>query len=570
MRDYSTEYAILVVMLYKKYALFVFLCAVFLYTRLVGINWGLPYPMHPDERNMATAIESLTCLKGVSLEDCYNPHFFAYGQLPLYIGYAIAHAWGEIHFMSATLALRTISVASSVINLYFLVRIAHILLKKKQVDTLVTSIMMLMFTFVPYGIQFAHFGTTESLLMALYTGIVYYALQLLRADAPRRALLYASLLAGCAVATKVSSVLFLLVPIAAIIASKDKTKILSIGTFVIFAGIIAVLFSPHNIISYADFVSAMHYEVGIGQGNVIAFYNRQFDNTIPILFQITRSFPYALGMLYYIAALVAFAAMPYTKPYNLLRFALIAFFIPSAFLYAKWTRFIAPILPLMTLFAAIGMHYIATKVHSKAFWVFLLPFLMPGIAYISIYQNPDVRFVASQFIAEHIPAQASILSETANVVDIPLHYSPDLNIPSYRIRSFDFYHIDQDTHLAQELESLTQLTDYIFIPSRRIFANNTCFRFEDDIPVIKSTSTELLLQGFKTNTCAYLQDKYPLLNAYYEDLFSTQLGFEHVATISSFPRITLFGKTIYSINDENAEETWTVFDHPVIRIYKRR
>jgi hypothetical protein len=42
-----------------------------------------------------------------------------------------------------------------------------------------------------------------------------------------------------------------------------------------------------------------------------------------------------------------------------------------------------------------------------------------------------------------------------------------------------------------------------------------------------------------------------------------------VAEITSCPHISLFGKKIYEIHDENAEETWTVFDHPVIRIYKR-
>jgi len=42
-----------------------------------------------------------------------------------------------------------------------------------------------------------------------------------------------------------------------------------------------------------------------------------------------------------------------------------------------------------------------------------------------------------------------------------------------------------------------------------------------------------------------------------------------VAEFNSYPKITLFGKTFIEFPDENAEETWSVFDHPVIRIYKK-
>jgi hypothetical protein len=60
-----------------------------------------------------------------------------------------------------------------------------------------------------------------------------------------------------------------------------------------------------------------------------------------------------------------------------------------------------------------------------------------------------------------------------------------------------------------------------------------------------------------------------VLKKYYEDLFSGKSGFTKVAEFSSYPRIQLFGKTIFEFPDESAEETFTVFDHPVMRVYKR-
>ena len=44
-----------------KRILFILLFAMLLYSRFVNLSWGLPYPMHPDERNMANAIQQLQC-----------------------------------------------------------------------------------------------------------------------------------------------------------------------------------------------------------------------------------------------------------------------------------------------------------------------------------------------------------------------------------------------------------------------------------------------------------------------------------------------------------------------------
>ncbi len=562
-------------MLQKKHLIIALLLGVFLYTRFVGLDWGLPYPMHPDERNMSAALQDLSCPRGSSLKECFNPHFFAYGQFPLYLGYGLVKAWhlvkgiasSPISFVEATLALRTIAAMASLLNLYFLVRIVHMVREKKHLDIASTVVTMLLFTFTPYAVQFSHFGTTESLLMALYTGIVYYSLRMLQSRKSDRALYLAALLAGCAIASKVSSILFLAVPVVAIINAKDNAKILSIGMFLIFAGIAAIYFSPHNLISYTEFRSAMMYEIGIGQGTVVAFYNRQFDHTVPILFHFTRIFPYVLGLAQLLLFILAMLFLPYNKKFNLLRIAFFFFFLPSAFLYAKWTRFISPIMPIMTVFIAVGFLTVVQKLRMRLLYLGIILLILPGIAYLSIYKNNDVRFKASEWIKAYMPAGAKVLSETANVVDVPLVFKPGMTMPNYEIASFDLYHVDSDEQLADNLERLMATADYIFIPSRRIYTNNTCYRYING-EVFDSERT-MLLQGYRKNTCQKLRETYPRINDYYDKLFSGQLPFIKVAEITSYPRISLFGKTLYEIRDENAEETWTVFDHPVVRIYKR-
>jgi len=146
-----------------------------------------------------------------------------------------------------------------------------------------------------------------------------------------------------------------------------------------------------------------------------------------------------------------------------------------------------------------------------AFCILIFILILPGIAYLSIYQNPDVRFQASEWIYKNIPEGAYILSETANVVDIPIqipHFAKasrgkqNSSLKSYNIVSFDFYNLDENPILQQELQNHLAKADYIFVPSRRIFANHTC------------------IENFQSNLrCKKLKEMYPLLNQYYNYLF---------------------------------------------------
>ena len=153
----------------------------------------------------------------------------------------------------------------------------------------------------------------------------------------------------------------------------------------------------------------------------------------------------------------------------------------------------------------------------------------------SVYSHEDTRVTASKWIYNNIPDKSYVLSETANVVDIPL---PMANFSrNYTYVSFNFYELDSSPSLQQELKVHLQRANYIFIPSRRIFKN-------------------------------LLEENYALLNDYYEKIFNNQ-EFEKIAEFTSYPKISVFGKTLLEFPDEKAEETFTVFDHPVIRIYKK-
>jgi len=551
------------------------------YTRFVGYSWGLPYPMHPDERNMAVAVQGLTCnllnfeFRIENFKKCFNPHFFAYGQLPLYLAYFLIWAYrgflnfGKIFisFTEATIALRFISAFSSIFSAVIVIKILKIITKEKE-----KIWWWFVVIFSPFFIQFSHFGTTESLLMLFYLFLIYFSLLLhdkkIQID---KFILFSGLVCGLSLATKVSSVIYLLLPFFSIFLIKNKNlyqKIFFIGYLSVESLLFFLIFSPHNFISWPEFIGALRYESAVALGKISVFYTKQFDYSLPIIFQLIKVIPAALGMMGFVGLIGLIRLIG--KRERKIIFLVLAFFLyflPNALIYAKWTRFLAPIFPLILIFGIFTLEEFKGNNFIKM--LIIIFSILPGFAYLSIYQNPDIRFQASDWIFKNIPQNSYILSETANVIDIPV-INPKFEAQNpkrifnknYQVISFNFYDLDQSEILQKDLKKHLIYADYILVPSRRIFANYTCLWPEKRIEFFDRLS-------YQKSRCESLRRTFPKLNQYYQRLFSEELGFKKVTEFSSYPKIVIFGKKLLEFPDEQAEETWTVFDHPVIRVYKK-
>lgn len=561
------------------------------YSRFVNLGWGLPYPMHPDERNMTVAVQSFDCHIPITnnqfpnnfqfsifnFPNCLNPHFFAYGQFPLYLGYILmmvyqlaTKTFGQlITFNQAVMSLRIISAIASVINAIIIIKIINVITNKKSLFLTIISYLIVIFS--PYFIQFSHFGTTESLLMLFYSLTLYLSLLFINNKINNvYYIIFTALVAGSSMATKVSSVIFLVVPIYAVILKDLKFKtIFNLARLIILSLIFFVVFSPYNFIELGDFLGALRYESDVALGSYVVFYTRQFVNTIPVLFQFEKIFPYVLGWPQFILFILGFFGLSWkNKEINLLRFAFLIYFLSNAFMFAKWTRFMTPIFPLTTIFALLFLEKIKVINVIKIITVIIM--ILPGIAYLSIYQNSDIRFTASDWIYKNMSENSKILSETANVVDLPVQSQKSkVESRSYQYASFNFYDLDENKDVQSNLQRLLPEADYIFIPSRRIFKNHFCNNNSQSLISNFQTTFNFPITNF-INNCEYLKNKYPSLNEYYKKLFNGELGFVKVTEFDSFPKLCLpFNIGCLKFNDESAEETWTVFDHPVVRIYKK-
>lgn len=573
------------------------LCILFLAAllRFNNLMWGNGNFFHPDENNMARSISQM------SLQDKLHPDFFAYGQLPLYLSFfssvatnyineLIAYIHPDIEYgiqntdawqVSTPLAifwLRFWSATASLASVYLLYKLARSLVSRKH-----ALVAALLAACTPGLIQSAHFGTTESMLTFFFLLILYFCIKIVQNKSniahSSRLFVLLGITFGLAVGIKLTAVYFsiaivliLLLQIIRIRAQKRRYTILHRLILVLLLGastaIGYIMSSPYNLISFKEFRNTMDYEISVAQG-LDVFYTRQFMDTTPMVFQITHVFPYALGwplfvigfisIMYALFMLITDVSQIRTakKIETFILFMLLAsfisFLIPNSIYYVKWTRFLTPIFPFFSLFTAlmtssllppiknlITINYKILKpliLAGATFVIFIC--LIPGIWFSTIYAQKDTRTQASEWIYTHIPSGSYVLSETANVVDIPVtietHIGEHLTTGKYdyTVISFNFYEISAQPGLREELINHLELADYIFVPSRRIFTNHLRF-----------------------------PEKYPLLNSYYNALFSGTLGFELIHIQQPEFRGIL-------LHDEHAEETWTVFDHPVIRIYKK-
>jgi hypothetical protein len=66
------------------------------------------------------------------------------------------------------------------------------------------------------------------------------------------------------------------------------------------------------------------------------------------------------------------------------------------------------------------------------------------------------------------------------------------------------------------------------------------------------------------NTIGRLPDRFPIMSRFYEELFDGSLGFVKAVEFESPPR--LLG---IELSDLGAEEPFSVYDHPTVRVYRR-
>jgi len=519
----------------KIILLFIIIFAGFL--RFYKLDWGNGIFSHPDERNISWAVSN------ISFPLQMNPKFFAYGGFPIYLYYFTGFFLNKIFPLQNFLSFENIILIGRYWSAFFstLSVLLFYLLSKKILKNDFALAATFILALLPGAFQQAHFATVESLVTFFFILIIY--LSILFWEKKKLSILFAvSIIEGFSIGTKIVSLTFLpiiFLPLFLYFIKPFSIKRLFFLFFNVFfiSVLIFISFSvssPYTFLDYRSFNNSMNYETGVGVGDPITFYTRQFILTTPLIFQLVKIFPYAINPAIEVCAIIGFILLIVNfirKPsfiYFIIIISFLSYFIPNIIIFAKWTRFMAPVFFFFPLFALYFLSTIKIDMIRKILLFILLVITISwSLAFFTIYQRTDVRLIASSWIEKNIPFTSFLLIESGNVIDIP--FSGD-----YKRTSFDFFHIDQDNKKSEFL-SLIAESDYFVIQSRRVWANYT-----------------------------RMPDTHPTTAKFYPLLWSGNLGFKKIAEFDSFPKIFNI-----KINDEYAEETFTVFDHPHITIWKK-
>jgi len=490
---------------------------------------------HPDERNIANSITQLSFFKQM------DPHFFAYGGFSIYLYKIIGdfsnliggtkiwvYDWGHIDLISRFISALASSV--SILLLFFL--------GKRLFGKEVGLLSAIFGAFTVSFIQTAHFGVTESLLGLWILILTILAFNFLKK--PKFSTLFLlGVVSGISVGTKTTALSFLIIPFFAWLFSNRKPLSWLFG-FILVSFITFTVVSPYTFLSWNKFIESMNYETGVATGKLMVPYTLQFNHTQPYLFQI-KNFIWQTGLVFIFGIpgilYILYKGIKEKNKFwlSVFCFPLIYFFYVG-FWYTKFLRFMVPILPFIILAAAfllweikkrrnlLGSYLIAFMVISTILW---------SIAFFSIYTREQTRIAASNWIYNNIPENSVILGEHwDDGLPIPIQpFSPNL----YQISALTIYEPDNQEKINYYAQNLST-GDYIVINSRRLYG-----------------------------TLMYLPEKYPITSKYYKLLFEGKLGYKKVAEFASYPQI--FG---LQINDDSSEETFQVYDHPKVMIFKNK
>lgn len=280
-------------------------------------------------------------------------------------------------------------------------------------------------------------------------------------------------------------------------------------------------------------------------------YTLQYVGKIPYLYELKNIILFGQGPIIGVLSLASFLYVvyrvvfesknfPWQKTLILLQFFLTYFLITGAFAIG-FMRYMLPVYPILSIFVGIFLVSVFTPISKTKIFlgtILLIAILIWPLSFLSIYVKDNTRVSASEWIHKNIPSGSTIATEHWDDV-LPLRGQE-----KYTILSLPLYEPDTMEKWTLINDQLSK-SGYIIVASNRLYA-----------PLMKLTNCLELPSG----RC------YVKTALYYKELFTEKSGFIKVAEITSYPTIPF---TNFQIKDNIADESFTVYDHPKILIFKK-
>lgn len=498
--------------------------------RLYGVDWDQWGQLHPDERMLMMVTEKISFFTNL------NPDFFNYGSLPVYL-LRFFHPSTDYYTLVKT--GRYLSIFFDLITVIFVYKISKSIFKKESIA--LASGFFYAIAFFP--IQNSHFFVVDVLLTTFTTILAYRMLLFLKKPTFKGSIIMAVFFAAM-MATKFTAIVFLpFIGILIIWKNFKKPKkllLLSTGfgiTFLLFF----FIFMPYAFIEGERFLADISQQLKMNSNPYTFPYTLQYVDTLPYLYYLKNIFFWGLGPV--ISFCVIVGVINSKKYFKSTGFILLAIFMTFYFLIigrsaVKFMRYMLPLYPLLTVIAGYGMSRLKELNKYLAAAVFASSIIW-SLAFVNIYSYTHTRIAASDWIRKNIPSGSTLAVE---------HWDDRLPVGdsgSYVFEELTLYDQPDDDIKWLMINEKLNRSDYIIIASNRLH-----------VPLSRLTDCQ------KYKSC------YVKTSEYYDKLFNNRLPFRKVAEFQANPGIKI-GKFYIGINDQSADESFTVYDHPQIMIFKR-
>ena len=549
--------------------------------RFYGLNWGAPYyHFHIDEH--------FVFLGALAIRDdffaaAHSPKFFMYSPLPMYVLIALTEIFERL-VRPLDLALKQDGIAFMVLGrsisaAFGTATIPVVYAIAARVSGRTAG--LLAATLTAAGVlhlRDSHFLSVD-ISLTFFCIVTWLFLVHVADRGQRRSYVFAGVAAGCAIACKYSAAFLLpLTLVAHLCAPGRPARADAWSAWLRWAwrGAIPGLVAGMTFLALDPFLW-MEMETAIAgikelvtgpmSGEIKAIWGAQFTDIHPRTFWFTNLLWWGLGPAFEVWALAGvgwllFRGFGATRD----RVAIVAAAFPIVYYLLAgrtilpFARYAVPLVPALAVAAAVlsadllRRQGATRKLAVVATVIVVGTTLLYAAAYMNVFVKPDSRLTAADFIARRIPEGSTILVE-------PSHNTPPmgsyLTAPSFhedyvlwgthgeRRDYFQLYALDTYRYLydarhapetkRQYIEQRLALADYIVM-------DDTYVQFYEHLPA----------------------SEHGVVKQYYEDLFAERLGFRLMRTFKVYPRLGGI-----DINDDGAELTFRLFDHPRVFVFVR-
>jgi len=543
--------------------------------RFYGLSKGAPYHhFHIDEHFVFVGADLLRQSMSKAAE---SQKFFMYGPLPMYLVNIVR---GAYEFFAGPLVLsmpengttymllgRGVSalLGTAAIPLVFLVanRVGG------RVAGLVSAALL---GCAVLHLRDSHFFTVD--ISMVFFCVVTWAAAVAIADQGRpSAYTLAGVGLGAAVACKYNAVFLVLLIVAAHVSSPGTPRsFLPMASWrrwafkgvapLALGGAVFLLLDPMVLLFYEKFRGDVSDQIsGPLLGASRPLWNANFRDVQPQLYWFNNLLPWGIGPAFMIWGLAGIGWLLTRKTRLAVAVAAypLAYYAVAGQTVTPFIRYSLPLLPGLAVAAGVlSGDLLKHPRWRRVGWVGTAVVLAStsayAIAYMKIYTAPDIRLQASTMLKTMVPQGSSIVVE-------PSHNIP----PTGRyLTEPDFYkdYVAWGAHMTR--------ADYYVLHTLDVYR----YLYDTAVPSAEKRgyierrlagADYILMDDTFMELYAHLSGpEYEVVKQYYEDLFNDRLGFQLVLHLKTAP--SLFG---LSINDEHAEFTFSLFDHPEIFLFKR-